>query len=99
MLVLIVYTLLYPITWIGMGLALLAGVAQLGRLHMLLCLLGLFGACVFQTYQEGGSNLTPWPYIMGAIAVVMAILAHIIGLGLSRIIPSNRRDESGLDRR
>ena len=98
MLVLIVFTLLYPITWIGMGLALLAGVARLARPHMFLCLIGLFGVCVFQTYREGGSNLTPWPYTMGAIAVVLAIFAHILGLGLSRLIPANRRKESQLDR-
>jgi hypothetical protein len=86
---LITYSLLDFGTWIGIALAFIAGLINLGRVPMVMMLIALFGLRVFETYgPEAG--FTPFPYVMGFVAVVMAIIAHIAGLVMSSILWSMR---------
>jgi hypothetical protein len=90
MLIVVIYSLLTPWTWIGLVLAFIAGLIQLGRRPMLVGLLGFFGIQVILNYVSSGIGITPWPYIMGLVAVVFAIIAHMVGLALSALLPSAR---------
>lgn len=86
---LITYSLLDLGTWIGIALAFIAGLINLGRVPMLMILIALFGPRVFETYVPD-AGFTPFPYVMGFVAVVMAIIAHIVGLVMSSILWSLR---------
>ncbi len=80
-----IYTVVDPWAWAGLALALFAGVLRLRRRLVLLGLLGFFGLRVFQTYVPM-TGIHPWPYIMGLVAVILAVAAHAVGLGLSALL-------------
>lgn len=79
---LIAYSLLDLGTWIGVLITFVAGLVNLARIPTLFIFVALFGARVFETY-DAASVLTPFPYLMAAVAVVLAVVAHIVGLVVS----------------
>ena len=93
LLVATIYTVVDPWVWAGLALALFAGVLRLRRRLVLLGLVGFFGFRVFQTYVPT-AGLHPWPYIMGLVAVILAVAAHAVGLGLS-VLLSKVSDKRG----
>lgn len=86
---LIVYSLLDLGTWIVISLALIAGLARIDPVPILFVLIAIFGLCVFETYNRE-AGLTPFPYVMGFVAVILAMIPHIVGLVMSSILRSKR---------
>ena len=82
---LIIYSFLDLGTWIGISLALIAGLTRLDRVPMLFVLIAIFGLRVFETYNPE-AGLTPFPYVMGFVTVMLAMIAHVVGLVMSSIL-------------
>ena len=72
-------------TWIGISLAFIAGLTRLNRVPMLFVLIAIFGLRVFETYSPE-AGLTPFSYVMGFVTVILAMIAHVVGLVMSSIL-------------
>lgn len=68
--------------------AFIAGLTQLDRVPMLFILIAIFSLRVFKIYDRE-AGLT-FPMSMGFVTVILAMMAHILGLVNSSILWSRR---------